>query len=87
MNIRPTIWEWDHALRLYPMPSSVSHSWVNLLAGLLLISHSTQVILADKYERFDLTYEGCHVFNPGSFVGNHFEWSVYYPSTGRSESR
>ena len=46
-----------------------------------------QVILADKYERYDLTYEGCHVFNPGSFVGNSFEWSVYYPATGRSESR
>lgn len=45
------------------------------------------MILADKYERYDLTYEGCHVFNPGSFVGNSFEWSVYYPATGRSESR
>ncbi|KAG7528621.1 hypothetical protein FFLO_06044 [Filobasidium floriforme] len=66
IQVRPTIWEWDHALRLYPMP--------------------TTVILADKYERYDLTYEGCHVFNPGSFVGNSFEWSVYYPATGKSES-
>jgi hypothetical protein len=49
--------------------------------------HLRQVILADKYERYDLTYEGCHVFNPGSFVGNSFEWSVYYPATGKSESR
>ncbi|GHJ86100.1 hypothetical protein NliqN6_2502 [Naganishia liquefaciens] len=66
LNVRPTLWEWDHTLRLYPMP--------------------TTLILADKHERYDLTYEGCHVFNPGSFVGNHFEWSVYHPSTGRSES-
>lgn len=65
INVRPTVWEWDHALRLYPMP--------------------TTLILADKHERYDLTYEGCHVFNPGGFVGNQFEWSVYYPATGRSE--
>lgn len=28
----------------------------------------TSIILADKYERYELTYEGCHVFNPGRFV-------------------
>ncbi|EKD03887.1 epsilon DNA polymerase [Trichosporon asahii var. asahii CBS 8904] len=44
-SVRPTLWEFDHALRLYPMP--------------------TAVVLADKYERYELTYEGCHVFNPG----------------------
>jgi DNA polymerase epsilon subunit 2 len=46
-----------------------------------------QLILADKYERYELTYEGCHVFNPGSFIGNSFEWSTYFPSTQRSERR
>jgi len=67
LTTRPTLWEYDHALRLYPMP--------------------TAVILADKYERYELTYEGCHVFNPGRFVGGggEFEWGMYYPSTGRSE--
>ncbi|KAK8843454.1 DNA polymerase epsilon subunit B [Kwoniella newhampshirensis] len=71
ISIRPTLWEYDHSLRLYPMPSAV--------------------ILADKYERYELTYEGCHVFNPGRFVGSggegggEFEWSMYYPATGRSE--
>ncbi|BEI83060.1 hypothetical protein CcaverHIS002_0309280 [Cutaneotrichosporon cavernicola] len=68
-NIRPTLWEYDHALRLYPMP--------------------TTVVLADKYERYELTYEGCHVLNPGRFVcagsGGEFEWSVYYPHLKRSE--
>jgi len=47
----------------------------------------SQLILADKYERYDLTYEGCHVFNPGRFVGDAFEWSTYYPATQRSERR
>ncbi|KAK4683976.1 DNA polymerase epsilon subunit 2, partial [Tremellales sp. Uapishka_1] len=74
LNITPTLWEYDHALRLYPMPSAV--------------------VLADKYEAYELTYEGCHVFNPGKFVslggagsgeGGEFEWSMYYPATGRSE--
>ncbi|CED83236.1 epsilon dna polymerase [Phaffia rhodozyma] len=65
LSVRPTLWDFDHALRLYPMPTSL--------------------ILADKYERYELTYEGCHVFNPGSFIGNSFEWSTYYPSTQRSE--
>ncbi|EIW66910.1 hypothetical protein TREMEDRAFT_45435 [Tremella mesenterica DSM 1558] len=70
LSVRPTLWEFDHALRLYPMPSAL--------------------VLADKYERYELTYEGCHVFNPGRFVGGggeggEFEWSMYYPATGRSE--
>jgi DNA polymerase epsilon subunit 2 len=54
----------------------------------------TSVVLADKYERYELTYEGCHVFNPGRFVsggggegGGEFEWAMYYPATGRSERR
>lgn len=74
-STRPTLWEYDHALRLYPMP--------------------TAVVLADKYERYELTYEGCHVLNPGRFVsgggaegeGGEFEWAMYYPATGRSERR
>ena len=95
-STRPTLWEYDHALRLYPMP--------------------TAIVLADKFERYELTYEGCHVFNPGRFVcgggaaavpvagstqagrgidsqgqalreGGEFEWAMYYPATGRSERR
>ncbi|KAL7417965.1 putative epsilon DNA polymerase [Mrakia frigida] len=65
LSVRPTLWDYDHTLRLYPMP--------------------TALILADKYERYELTYEGCHVFNPGRFVGDAFEWSTYYPATQRSE--
>ncbi|KAG8902425.1 DNA-directed DNA polymerase epsilon, subunit B [Tulasnella sp. 403] len=65
LSVQPTIWELDHALRLYPMP--------------------TTLILADKYERYELTYEGCHVFNPGMFQGTLFGFSTYYPETRRSE--
>ncbi|KAF8528943.1 epsilon DNA polymerase [Hysterangium stoloniferum] len=64
-HIQPTLSEYDHAFRLYPMPTSL--------------------ILADKYERYELTYEGCHVFNPGSFLGTTYGFSTYYPATGKSE--
>jgi len=64
--VSPILWDFDHTLRLYPMPSAI--------------------ILADSYERYELTYEGCHVFNPGNFVGNEFGFSTYFPSTGRSEA-
>ncbi|KAG9044272.1 DNA-directed DNA polymerase epsilon, subunit B [Tulasnella sp. UAMH 9824] len=65
LSVQPIIWELDHTMRLYPMP--------------------TALILADKYERYELTYEGCHVFNPGTFQGTEFGFSTYYPETRRSE--
>uniref|UniRef100_A0A0W0FJU1 DNA polymerase epsilon subunit n=1 Tax=Moniliophthora roreri TaxID=221103 RepID=A0A0W0FJU1_MONRR len=64
-NIQPTLSDFDHSLRLYPLP--------------------TALCLADKYDRFKITYTGCHVFNPGSFVGNSFNFSAYKPSEINSE--
>lgn len=66
-SVQPLAWEFDHAMRLYPMP--------------------TALILADKYDRFELTYEKCRVFNPGSFRGTEFEWSTYYLLDGTVERR
>lgn len=42
-------------------------------------------MLADKYDRYKITYTGCHVFNPGSFIGNSFVFSTYKPSEANSE--
>ncbi|KAF9268073.1 DNA polymerase epsilon subunit B [Marasmius fiardii PR-910] len=65
-HIQPTLSDFDHTLRLYPLP--------------------TAVILADKYDRFKVTYTGCHVFNPGCFVGNSaLTFSTYKPSELNSE--
>ncbi|THH14637.1 hypothetical protein EW146_g5729 [Bondarzewia mesenterica] len=64
-NIQPVLSEFDHALRLYPLP--------------------TAVILADKYESYHMTYEGCHVLNPGSFIGQSFMFSSYTPANRESE--
>ncbi|KAI0959487.1 hypothetical protein AcW1_004298 [Taiwanofungus camphoratus] len=64
-SIQPVLSDFDHTLRLYPLP--------------------TAVVLADRYDRFQMTYEGCHVFNPGSFIGNSFTFSAYTPSRRESE--
>ncbi|KAI0081719.1 epsilon DNA polymerase [Panus rudis PR-1116 ss-1] len=65
ISIQPVLSDFDHAFRLYPLP--------------------TAVVLADKYDRYQMTYEGCHVFNPGSFLGNSFGFSAYIPSRRESE--
>ncbi|TFK23244.1 epsilon DNA polymerase [Coprinopsis marcescibilis] len=65
LHIQPTLSDYDHTLRLYPLP--------------------TVLVLADKYDRFKITYTGCHVFNPGSFVGKALSWSTYKPAEVNSE--
>ncbi|KAF7433025.1 DNA-directed DNA polymerase epsilon, subunit B [Pleurotus ostreatus] len=65
VNISPTLSDFDHTLRLYPLP--------------------TVVVLADKYDRYKVTYTGCHVFNPGSFVRNSFSFWAYKPAECNSE--
>lgn len=65
IDIQPVLPDFDHSLRLYPLP--------------------TAVILADQYEKYKLTYSGCHVFNPGTFVGSCFTFSTYCPAVGSSE--
>ncbi|TFK55960.1 DNA polymerase epsilon subunit B [Heliocybe sulcata] len=64
-NIQPIYADYDHALRLYPLP--------------------TAVVLADRYDSYQMTYERCHVFNPGSFVGGSFKFAMYTPATRVSE--
>jgi hypothetical protein len=33
-----------------------------------------------------MTYEGCHVFNPGRFIGRSLGFSTYTPALRESES-
>ncbi|KAK2466285.1 hypothetical protein APHAL10511_001927 [Amanita phalloides] len=65
ISIQPTLADYDHTLRLYPLP--------------------TAVVLADRYDRYKMTYTGCHVFNPGSFVGRSLVFSTYTPAEMNSE--
>ena len=57
-------------MRFDPMPTTVRFSrlfWIGYSRGRFI-----QLILADQYERYQLTYKGCHVFSPRNFVGYHF---------------
>ncbi|KAI0270066.1 DNA polymerase epsilon subunit B [Russula aff. rugulosa BPL654] len=65
-HIQPILAEYDHAMRLYPLP--------------------TCVVLADKYDSYRMTYEGCHVFNPGRFMGRSLGFSTYTPASRESEA-
>jgi DNA polymerase epsilon subunit 2 len=44
-----------------------------------------KIVLADKYEKYKLTYSGCHVFNPGSLLAKSFAFSTYCPAEISSE--
>ena len=44
------------------------------------------LVLADKCDAYNLTYEGCTTFNPGSFVTTDFSFLVYRPSKLRSSA-
>ncbi|PPQ77434.1 hypothetical protein CVT25_011016 [Psilocybe cyanescens] len=65
INIQPVLSDYDHSLRLYPLP--------------------TALVLADKYDSYKVTYTGCHVFNPGSFIGKSLTFSTYTPAEVNSE--
>ncbi|KAF9485264.1 DNA polymerase epsilon, subunit B [Pholiota conissans] len=65
VDIQPVLSDYDHSLRLYPLP--------------------TTLILADKYDSYKVTYTGCHVFNPGSFIGKALTFSTYTPAEVNSE--
>ncbi|EJF61186.1 epsilon DNA polymerase [Dichomitus squalens LYAD-421 SS1] len=70
---------------LMPVTTSIQPTLSELDHALRLYPLPTAVVLADKYERYQMTYEGCHVFNPGRFVGNTFTFSAYAPARRESE--
>lgn len=83
-QIQPTLCDFDHTLRLYPLPTAVRlQRFYADNTGLICIVH--KVVLADKYEKYKLTYSGCHVFNPGSFLAKSFAFSTYSPAETSSE--
>src|SRR5258707_1902085 len=63
-----------------PFPPCTSFSWH------FRDARSMQVVLADKYDSYRMTYEGCHVFNPGRFIGRSLGFSTYTPASRESEA-
>lgn len=56
---KPILWEFDHAMQLYPLPDVVC-------VGPLFLP-KFQVILADHYEYYEQTFHNCLFLNPGAF--------------------
>lgn len=81
VNIQATLSDYDHSLRLYPLPTAVS-TYSSVFSH---VRTCIQLVIADKYDRYKMTYTGCHVFNPGSFVGASFVFSTYQPAEVNSE--
>lgn len=81
-QIQPTLCDYDHALRLYPLPTTVRCRVIRQLGWNGIVQ---KVVLADKYEKYKLTYSGCHVFNPGSFLSKSLAFSTYCPAEASSE--
>eukprot|EP00041_Stephanoeca_diplocostata_P020566 m.463027 g.463027 ORF g.463027 m.463027 type:complete len:579 (+) comp21608_c0_seq2:323-2059(+) len=63
LHVSPIYWEYDHALRLYPMPDVL--------------------VLADKFDTYNHSYESTTVFNPGPFMLSDFQFVAYWPSRFR----
>ena len=78
-------------MRLYPLPTCVrvttkSHSPLYSPLFYTFCDTARQVVLADKYDSYRMTYEGCHVFNPGRFLGRSLGFSTYTPAARESEA-
>lgn len=92
LNVRPVLWDFDHALRLYPMPTTVRPSpppFLSLSPSLTLLAvvRRPQLVLADSFDPYKLVYERCLVFNPGSFQRRRFTWSTYHPHMAEIKER
>lgn len=72
-TVRPVLWEYDHALRLYPMPTTLVLADKYSPYELTYELGSSEAPMA------------CHVFNPGSFVANGFGWTTYSISDRKAE--
>ncbi|WAQ90713.1 hypothetical protein PtA15_13A112 [Puccinia triticina] len=71
---------------LSPFPINASPVIWEHDQALRLYPMPTALVLADSYPAYTLTYEGCHVFNPGSFgIGSRPVWANYHVATGTSE--
>lgn len=68
-TVRPILWEHDHALRLYPMPTT-----------LVLADKYSPYELT-----YEIGESSTHAFNPGSFVANGFGWTTYHLADRKAE--
>ena len=70
---------------LVPLPAGVAPTLAEHDHALRLYPLPSALVLADRCEPYRMTYEGCHVLNPGRFVGHAFQFAAYTPARGESE--
>ncbi|KAI4133955.1 MAG: hypothetical protein LQ347_001920 [Umbilicaria vellea] len=72
LTSRPVLWDYAHALQLYPLPTAL-------------------VLIDPEAPPFAVTYEGCHVMNPGRLVAEGrrgvARWVEYDARTRRGKTR
>lgn len=68
---------------LCPLPLHVRPVYWEHDQALYLYPLPDVLVLADRFDGYNLTYEGCTAFNPGSFFLTDFSFMVYWPSKAR----
>lgn len=69
-NQQPVFWEFDHALRLHPLPDLVrtTHHPDAPPSPLTRTCPTLQLVLADSFPQYQERYADAMVCNPGSFA-------------------
>lgn len=70
--------------QLCPLPLSVQPVYWNYSHAMSLYPLPDAVVLGDKYDQFEHTYDGCLFFNTGSFTTD-YSFMVYMPHTKQTE--
>lgn len=70
---------------LCPLPHHLRPSYWGYDHSLRLYPLPSSVIIADKYEPFDIDMDGVSCFNPGSFLSTDFSFVVYWLSDRSTE--
>ncbi|KAI8911669.1 DNA polymerase alpha/epsilon subunit B-domain-containing protein [Gorgonomyces haynaldii] len=65
---------------LVPLPLAVKPIYWGHEQSLMLYPQPHLLILADKHEPYQSTYEGCKAVNPGSFPNTDYSFSIYDPT-------
>eukprot|EP00039_Didymoeca_costata_P006425 m.90038 g.90038 ORF g.90038 m.90038 type:complete len:564 (-) comp13254_c0_seq2:1623-3314(-) len=79
-NLVKTVVDQAH---LCPLPPHVSPVYWEHDHAMLLYPPPDVLVLGDKFDAYNLTYEECLAFNPGSFYSSDFWFMVYSPAQAR----
>ncbi|CAG8634881.1 6889_t:CDS:10 [Acaulospora morrowiae] len=81
LSARPIVRDYDHSLRLYPVPDVLilADKYPNYSFDIVTTSHP------DNQNTDSTNINKCHCLNPSGFSSNGYKWMVYYPASKKSE--